>query len=52
MGLKTWQHLHQHLSLQQERQLVYAIYGRADAWLRWRDRTRHPLIEDPVYLLS
>ncbi|MGB0211325.1 UDP-forming cellulose synthase catalytic subunit [Algiphilus sp.] len=28
------------LSLQQERQLVYAIYGRADAWLRWRDRTR------------
>lgn len=28
------------LDLEQERQLVYAIYGRADAWLRWRNNAR------------
>ncbi|MCR9090481.1 MAG: UDP-forming cellulose synthase catalytic subunit [Algiphilus sp.] len=28
------------LTLQQEHQLVYTIYGRADAWLRWRNRAR------------
>lgn len=26
------------MNLQQERQLVYAIFGRADAWLHWADR--------------
>ena len=26
------------LDLQQERQLIYAIFGRADAWLHWADR--------------
>jgi len=26
------------LSLPQERQLIYAIFGRADAWLHWAER--------------
>lgn len=36
------------LELPQERQLVYAIYGRADAWLRWSDR-REPDQVGPAF---
>lgn len=32
------------LTLEQEHQLVYAIYGRADAWLWWRNRA---LVDKP-----
>lgn len=28
----------EHLNLAQERQLIYAIFGRADAWIHWAER--------------